>query len=292
MLCTQHTDETRAREIETKIERLKVFIEELESVAVAFSGGVDSAFLLFVAHETLGPKCLALTARMPVFPESEYEEARDFCARYAIEQSEFTIDILNDQAICANPENRCYLCKKTFLNTAQAITEQRGLNALIEGSNIDDLSDYRPGRAALEELHIISPLVSCGFSKRDIRDASALLNLPTQNKPSYACLASRFPYGEPLTTKNIRIVALAEEVLHAEGFENVRVRASRTVSPNSKAEAYTARIEVEPADIARFADAQLREKIAAALKTAGFTYVSVDLEGYRSGSLNVYLPSV
>ena len=254
-----------------KLDALKKYLHGLGNVAVAYSGGVDSTFLLAAAHEVLGEKVLALTAASVFIPRREIEEAKKFCAENKIRQIIFEADVLNIGDIKNNPENRCYICKRALFENFLRLTEDK---ILVEGSNMDDLGDYRPGMKALAELKIKSPLREVGLYKSEIRELSRAMNLPTADKPSMACLASRFAYGEVLTDKKLAAVEAAEEFLLSAGFSQFRVRVHDKL----------ARIEILPEEFT--AAIKIHEKISARLKNLGFDYVTLDLRGYRVGSVN------
>ena len=253
-----NTDET-----EMKLKRLRALLRETRGVAVAFSSGVDSTFLLKVTHEELGERAVAVTARSHSFPKREQAEAAAFCTREGICQVVVDLEEFAILGFCPNPRNRCYLCKKELFTKILEIVKAEELSSVAEGSNVDDLGDYRPGLQAVREIGIRSPLREAGLNREEIRALSRRMGLPTWSKPSFACLASRFPYGER-----------AEQSLMDLGFGQVRVRSHGDL----------ARIELCPADIPK-AVAQ-REKIHAALKGFGFAYVALDLLGYRTGSMN------
>ena len=258
-----------------KIKRLRASLREIGSAAVAFSSGVDSTFLLRAAHEELGERAVAVTVRSQLIPRHELDEAAAFCRQEGIRHEIIDFDALSAPAVIANPPDRCYHCKKEVFGLILAFARGAGLAAVLEGSNLDDDGDYRPGRRAIRELGVRSPLHEAGLTKEEIRVLSREMGLPTWSKPSFACLASRFPYGERLTVAALERVERAERWLREElGLTQLRVRSHGDL----------ARIEVPPDDIPRLA-ARAAE-IAAAFKGLGFAYVTLDLQGYRTGSLN------
>lgn len=264
---------------EQKMRKLSEYLAGLGSVAVAFSGGVDSTFLLQAAKDVLGDGVIALTAVSDFFPDRERREADAFCRERGIRQIICREEILKVPGVAENPANRCYLCKRALFEMFLAQAKRQGFSHVAEGSNLDDLGDYRPGLQAIAELGILSPLRECGFSKEDIRALSKEMGLPTASKPSYACLASRFAYGEEITGEKLAMVDQAEQLLLDLGFTQMRVRIHGTL----------ARIEVLPEDFPRLAEPALRREIAEKLKTYGFSYVTADLAGYRTGSMNEIL---
>ena len=266
---------------EQKMRKLSEYLAGLGSVAVAFSGGVDSTFLLQAAKDVLGDGVIALTAVSDFFPDRERREADAFCRERGIRQIICREEILKVPGVAENPANRCYLCKRALFEMFLAQAKRQGFSHVAEGSNLDDLGDYRPGLQAIAELGILSPLRECGFSKEDIRALSKEMGLPTASKPSYACLASRFAYGEEITGEKLAMVDQAEQLLLDLGFTQMRVRIHGTL----------VRIEALTEEFSRVAEPALRREIAEKLKTYGFSYVTADLAGYRTGSMNEMLPA-
>ena len=259
-----------------KMTRLRSTLREIGSAAVAFSAGVDSTFLLRVAHEELGDRVVAVTVRSSTFPRRELDEAVAFCRAEGIRHEIIDTSELDIPGFAENPPDRCYLCKKSIFEKIMAFAQANGFAAVLEGSNMDDDGDYRPGMRAIRELGVKSPLHDAGLTKAEIRALSREMGLPTAEKPSYACLASRFPYGERITAAGLERVERAERWLRDAGLgpSQLRVRSHGDL----------ARIEVPSGDIPRIA-ARAAE-ISAALKGFGFSYAALDLQGYRTGSLN------
>lgn len=258
---------------------LEAYLTELGSVAVAFSSGVDSTFLLKVAHTVLGDKAIAVTARSCSFPERELKEAQAFCQKEKIEHIIIDSEELSIDGFRQNPKNRCYLCKHELFSKIGEVAKNRGIEHIAEGSNLDDNGDYRPGLRAVAELGVKSPLRFAELTKDEIRALSKEMGLPTWNKQSFACLSSRFVYGETISEEKLAMVDKAEQLLLDLGFRQVRVRIHGTI----------ARIEVLPDEFERMLRDEVRARIYRELKNLGFSYVTMDLGGYRTGSMNEVL---
>jgi len=266
-------------ERDNKLELLKEKLMSLKSVAVAYSGGVDSTFLLKVAQEVLGDNVIAITAKSSTYPERELREAKKFAEEIGVKHIVIVSEELEIEGFAKNPSNRCYYCKKELFTKLNNIAKKNNINQVIDGSNLDDTGDFRPGMVAAKELGIISPLKIAGMTKDDIRGISKVYGLKTWNKSSLACLSSRVPYGSEITLKKLKMIEEAEQFLLDLGFQQVRVRHHGEI----------ARIEVSPDEREKIFNVELMNKISAKLKKIGFKYVTLDLSGYRTGSMNEVL---
>ena len=262
--------------IQDKLVQLKTYLKSLGRVAVAFSGGVDSTFLLKAAQDVLGDQVIAITAKPYSFPDREMNEAKAFCRDQGIRHFVCKFNELEIEGFCENQPNRCYLCKKELFGEIAQIAEKQKIPYIVEGSNLDDDGDYRPGLAAVSELGVKSPLRQAGLYKKEIRELSKEMGLPTWKKPSFACLSSRVPYGEQIMEEKLEMIDRAEQLLLDRGFQQVRVRIHDRL----------ARIEVLPEELEKLIEKNTRQEIITNFKSYGFAYVSIDLEGYRTGSMN------
>jgi len=263
-------------ELSAKLERLRGLLADLPSALIAFSGGVDSSFLLRVAHEALGGRCVALTTLSPTTPADDLDTAKELAAQLGVTHVLADANELDIPGYAENPTNRCYFCKDNLFTVCAAEASRRGLAAVLDGANLDDLSDHRPGLQAAAERGVRHVLIEAELTKADIRAASRALGLPTWDRPASPCLSSRFPYGTHITRERLAQVEAAERFLRAHGFRELRVRFHDQV----------ARLEVPPADMLRLLEPAMRESIVQELKRLGFNYVALDLQGFRSGSLN------
>lgn len=270
-----NTDDNKETQAQHKLEVMQNNLRQLGRVLIAFSGGVDSTFLLQVAHLTLGDAAMAVTARSGVVPKRDVAEAEAFCQRQGIRHLYFDFDELEVPGFAENPPDRCYICKKTLFSNFLRLAAENGAQ-LCEGSNMDDLGDYRPGIKALAELNVHSPLREAQLSKAEIRLLSHKLGLPTWDKPSFACLASRFVYGERITAEKLAAVDKAEQLLWELGFKQFRVRVHGDL----------ARIELLAEQLPLAVEDDMRATIYTRLKEFGFAFVALDLQGYRTGSMN------
>ena len=265
-----------------KLKKLKDFVKSLESVVVAFSGGVDSSLVAKVCFDVLGNKALAVTARSETYPPHEYEEARKIAEEIGINHLTIDTSELGIEGFSQNPPNRCYFCKSELFSKLKGIAIERGFKNVADGANLDDAGEYRPGLDAARELEVRSPLKECGLRKTDIREVSKYLKLSNWDKPSYACMSSRFPYGQSITEEKLVIVSAAEDYLRGLGLKQFRVRHHDTI----------ARIEALPQDFAFLLQNDRRVELIKKFKEIGYKYVTIDIEGYRSGSMNEVLTMV
>jgi uncharacterized protein len=262
--------------VKAKEQKLKKIIESYGSALVAFSGGVDSTLLAYVTYKVLKDKMLAVIGRGPMFPKHMHEEAIEFAKKAGFPLESANLDIVGSRIFNENSPKRCYHCKKYIFSGFNRLAEVKGFKHVFDGTNLDDAEDYRPGKKALDELHIKSPLAEAGFTKADIRSLSRHYDLPTWDLPSFACLASRFPYGTKITSQKLNSIEQAENVLLELGFSQYRVRYHEEV----------ARIELAQSEIAKALEPEMAATISNNIKECGFHYVAIDLDGYRTGSLN------
>jgi len=261
----------------TKLEQLKNNIKEMKSAAIAYSGGVDSTFLLKVSHDVLGENVIAVTATSSTYPQRELEQAKQFTKNMRIKHVIIKSEETEIDDFSKNPNDRCYYCKKELFSKIKQIANEEHFNYVLDGTNADDIDDYRPGLKALQELGVVSPLLDVGLTKKEIREISKEMNLDTWDKPAFACLASRFPYGIKITKSRLKQVEKAEMFLHAIGLKQFRVRYHNEI----------ARVEVLKEDFQTILNHS--QEIVKHFKKLGFKYVTLDIEGYRKGSMNEVL---
>jgi uncharacterized protein len=262
--------------IEQKWDHLKALLRDMQSAVLAYSGGVDSSLLLRAAAEVMAPRLIVVTAVSETYPASELFSTKEFVRSLSVVHKILTTEELSSEEFIRNTPERCYHCKKELYAKLRLMAEAEGIAEVIEGSNTDDMRDYRPGRRAAKEFFVRSPLMEAGLSKGEVRELAHRLNLPMWDKPSLACLSSRIPYGTRVTSELLRTIQAAEDQLRVLGFRQARVRHHGA----------TARIEIERSEFKRLLDDEISGQIVAALKRLGYTYVCLDLEGYRTGSMN------
>jgi len=278
MVVNNPRDLKKVIRLDEKYRRLKRIIAGYDRVWVAFSGGLDSTFLLALTHIILGDRVTAVTAKTPFQPRRDSEAALEKARALGVKQIWFELDLLNDIKVQLNSRDRCYHCKKSIFSTIRREASQKGITHILDGSHLDDLNEYRPGRKALQEIGILSPLREAGLTKPEIRLLARQMELPGWSEPAQSCLATRFPYGEPISRAKLNQVEKAEEILRKSGFRQFRVRSHDNL----------ARIEVEPEDMGGFFQPGFRDYISRSLLKLGFTYVTLDLQGFRSGSMDLF----
>ena len=265
--------------LDSKLERLRSILDTMGGLVVGYSGGCDSTLLAAVAREVLGDRTICVLASSETYPRSEVVEALETAGRLGIPVTRIDTDELKNEAFAANTPDRCYFCKQELFGRLIAIGREQGIDWVADGSNVDDLNDYRPGGRAAAELGIRSPLREAGLTKKEIRELSSRMGLPTWDKPAFACLSSRIPYGTRIEPTVLTRLDEAERFLKGLGFRQVRVRHHGDI----------ARIEVEPQEIARLAEPEIRRQVAEKFKELKYLYTALDLSGYRTGSMNAVL---
>jgi pyridinium-3,5-biscarboxylic acid mononucleotide sulfurtransferase len=265
-----------------KEQQLRRILSDIGSCIVAFSGGVDSSFLALLAHQELGDRALAVTAESPSYPSHQRKVAVDLVARYGFRHEFISSYEMSDSNYVENPSNRCYFCKRELYTTLQKMAQDRGFRCVVDGNNLDDTGDYRPGRQAGRELEVRSPLIEAQLRKSEIRNLSLRLGLPTWDQPASACLSSRIPYGSSVTVEKLRMIDQGEEIMRALGFSQTRVRHHGDI----------ARIEIAREEMPKVLSVAMFERLGGEFKRIGFRFVAIDVDGYRTGALNEGLTQI
>jgi uncharacterized protein len=268
--------------LQEKEQRLRAILREIRGCIVAFSGGVDSAYLALIAHQELGPRALAVTAESPSYPTYQRNIALELVRTFGFQHEIISSGEMEQPDYTANPTNRCYFCKHELYSLLQAIAAARGFRCVVDGNNLDDTADYRPGRQAGVELEVRSPLIEAGLRKEEIRELSRGHGLPTWNQAASACLSSRIPYGSPVTLEKLRMIDQGEEFLRSLGFRQFRVRHHGDV----------ARIEIAREELPKALTIDMFDVLGREFRRIGFRFVAIDVQGYRTGALNEVLTNI